>query len=288
FRPYNRGSKPTPEILRETAAGNPSYQYLAAYLMQAGGFNINSTSEDAWKTVLAALDDAEIETVSGPEAAATGRFALLRVRRPAEKAIDGAVIPTRQNRWQGYRRLSEPQIALLAKEVVKEIRLRGPFLSLADFVNRSIGPEAETTTKGAIQAAIERADINNTMKLDGKELLAADVVLNGYPSAMAGTGNNAIYAPGMISQGDVLSVIGSRITARGDTFRIRGYGEARDSTGSKVLATAWCEAVVQRVPDYVDATDQATIRFTDLNRVNQRFGRRYEIVAFRWLNPREV
>jgi hypothetical protein len=289
FKPYQPGGRTTPPQLKQTTAGNPAYQQLAAYLMLAGGFNINSTSVDAWKTVLAALDDAEIETVLGAEAAATGRFALLRVRRPAEKAIDGAPIVTRQSRWQGYRRLTEEQIEQLAEQIVAEVRARGPFLSMADFVNRGIGAESETTIKGALQAAIDRVKtINANVEIDGKELAAADVTANGYKSVLAGTGNNATYAPGMISQGDVLSLIGSRISVRGDTFRIRGYGEARDPGGRRVLATAWCEAVVQRVPDFVDAANSATTAFTELNPINRKFGRRYQIVAFRWLNPGEV
>jgi hypothetical protein len=55
-----------------------------------------------------------------------------------------------------------------------------------------------------------------------------------------------------------------------------------------VLATAWCEAIVQRVPDFVDATDQPTAIFKDLKPINQTFGRRYEIISFRWLTPSEV
>lgn len=288
FQPYNRGSNKTPESLKQTASGNPAYEELAAYLILNGGFNVNSASVDAWKAVLAALDEAEIETVLGAESASTGRYSLLRVRRPSEKAIDGALIATRQNRWQGYRRLTQGQIDSLAKEIVKEVRARGPFLSLADFVNRGFGPESELTAMGAIQAAIERTDINNSVKVDGKELAGTDVSLNGYKAVTSGIGNNAVYAPGMVSQGDVLSLIGSRITVRGDTFRIRGYGEARDTTGKQVLASAWCEAVVQRVPDYVDTADKATAKFVDLKPVNKRFGRRYEIVAFRWLSPSEV
>jgi hypothetical protein len=289
FKPYSR-SHTTPSILTQTAAGNPSYRYLAAYLILNGGFNVNSTSEDAWATVLASLQDAEIETVIGPEASATGRFALLRVRRPAEKAIDGAPIVTRQHRWQGYRRLSRVQINELAKQIVREVRFRGPFLSLADFVNRNLGPEGETTIKGAVQTAIDATDINNLTKVDGKDLLPAEVAGDSYKykSLQAGAGNTATAAPGMLTQGDVLSVIGSSITVRGDTFRIRGYGESRDRFGRRVLAAAWCEAVVQRVPDFVDASDHATAEFKELNPVNARFGRRYEIVAFRWLSPAEV
>jgi hypothetical protein len=288
FSPYNRGLQTTPELVKETAAGNPAYQRLAAYLMLAGGFNINSTSEDGWKAVLAALGDAEIDTVLGAAPPATGRYALLRVRRPAGKSIDDAPLPSRQIRWQGYRRLTEAQIDELAKETVKEIRSRGPFLSLADFVNRNIGPESDTTLKGALQAALDHTSINTAMQPDGKELLAKDVAANGYKAVMAGIGNSASHAPGFVTQGDILSSIGSRITVRGDTFRIRAYGEARDASSGPVLAKAWCEAVVQRVPDFVDRTALPHAKYSDLNDVNKRFGRRYEILSFRWLAPGEV
>lgn len=287
FTPYNHAPL-TPESLKQTTSGNPAYQDLAAYLMLAGGFNINSTSVAAWKAVLGALDEADIETVLGVDTASTDRYPLLRVRRPSEKGIDGAAVATHQLRWQGYRRLSSTQVDELAKEIVKEVRLRGPFLSLADFVNRNLGPESDLTLKGAVQAAIDNTTINTALAVEGKELVAADVGLNGYKSARAGLGNSAAMAPGMLTQGDVLSTIGARITARSDTFRIRGYGEARDPSGREVLATAWCEAIVQRVPDFVDATDQPTAAFKDLKPINQKFGRRYEIISFRWLAPAEV
>ncbi len=290
YSPYNRDSTTVPEAVKETAAGNPAYTKLAAYLMLAGGFNVNSTSENAWKAVLASLDGADIETVLGVDPAKADWYPTLRVRRPAEKNIDGDPLVTHQKNWQGYRRLSKTQVDELAKEIVKEIRTRGPFLSLADFVNRNLGAESDVTTlKGALQAAIDRTTINAAIKqVEGKELVAADVSLNGYKSVKAGIGNSAAHAPGIVTQGDVLSALGSRVTVRANTFRIRGYGETRDATGKVILAKAWCEAVVQRVPDFVDPADPAYAQYSTLNGVNKKFGRRYEIVSFRWLGPKEV
>jgi hypothetical protein len=212
------------------------------------------------------------------------------VRRPAEKNIADVALTTHQKNWQGYRRLTKTQVDELAKEIVKEIRTRGPFLSLADFVNRNLGAESDVTTlKGALQAAIDRTTINAAIKqVEGKELAAADVSVNGYKSVKACIGNSAAHAPGIVTQGDVLSALGARVTVRADTFRIRGYGETRDATGKVVLAKAWCEAVVQRVPDYVDPADLAHAQYSTLNGVNKKFGRRYEIVSFRWLGPKEV
>jgi len=79
----------------------------------------------------------------------------------------------------------------------------------------------------------------------------------------------------------------------------RAYGEALDSAG-KVTARAWCEAVVQRVPEYLDPANppeeparrlQADGSFEDnpgLTRTNRRFGRSFHIVDFRWLSAGEI
>ena len=56
---------------------------------------------------------------------------------------------------------------------------------------------------------------------------------------------------GDIRQADVLRALAPRLSARTDTFRIRSYGEVRDAD-DKIIASATCEAVVQRLPEYVD------------------------------------
>ena len=86
---------------------------------------------------------------------------------------------------------------------------------------------------------------------------------------------------------------------RDDTFRIRAYGEALDAKGN-VIARAWCEAIVQRLPEYCDRAnpDETPLReigndgaFKDSGRLsaeNLRFGRQFKIESFRWLNENEV
>ena len=91
----------------------------------------------------------------------------------------------------------------------------------------------------------------------------------------------------------MLTAIGSQINVRSDTFLIRTYGDARDASG-KIIATAWCEAVVQRLPEYVDLRDQPQaqngwpISTKQLTPANTQFGRRFEIRSFRWLKAQEV
>ena len=83
-------------------------------------------------------------------------------------------------------------------------------------------------------------------------------------------------------------MLGNAATPRSDTFTIRGYGEARDGA-NKLTASAVCEAVVQRVPEYLDAVDAAETAPGELaSNANKTFGRRFQIVSFRWLASNEI
>jgi hypothetical protein len=91
-------------------------------------------------------------------------------------------------------------------------------------------------------------------------------------------------------QGDVLQSIGSVLSARSDTFVIRTYGEVLNPLDSTAAprARAWCEAVVQRVPDYVDTSNPSTTAPAALNATNQTFGRRFKVISLRWLGPNDI
>ena len=271
----------------ERAGESDGWLAIASGLAIEGGFNVNSTSVEAWVAVLSSLRDESLSTADGT--AASGKFAALpRVRRPSEAGIDGAEIPTRQRRWQGFRQLDETAVRELATRIVAEVRARGPFLSLAEFVNRRLGPATdERSLSGAVEAAIHKAKLNELLAGDGIDLNAANLGTHAYPNPEAAHGPNTTAAPGSLTQGDVLTLLGSRLTTRGDTFIIRAYGDATDDTG-KVLARAWCEAVVQRVPAHVDPADPPEMPVNQLNPTNQRFGRAFKMVAFRWLAPDEV
>jgi hypothetical protein len=90
-----------------------------------------------------------------------------------------------------------------------------------------------------------------------------------------------------LTQADVLQPLAPVITCRSDTFIIRGYGETKDATG-KVIARAWCEAVVQRMPDFVDPSNAADTAMASLSLVNQTFGRRFLILSFRRIPSAEI
>ena len=272
------------------------YRRAGAYQLLRGAFNVNSTSIDAWKAELSsmsgeggsALSVSQVDAGQSIEPlAVTGepkgaRFSRFRLPNAQPGTVDA------ENYWQSPRDLSEVELTKLATEIVKQVRLRGPFLSMSDFVNRQPGPAGETSLKGALQAGIDKAGINSNSGIAGFDISANEVSSQKLSNPDAATGPSAQGAPGYLTQADLLSVMGNAVTVRSDTFVIRSYGDARDSSGN-VTATAWCEAVVQRMPEYVDSADLAEVRPVDLkSAMNRTFGRRFEIISFRWLSPNEV
>lgn len=244
---------------------------IAAHLSVDGAFNVNSTNVEAWTAVLSGLRGEAFE-VQGGEPSPSSQTAFPRFRHPTGKADDN---------WNGFRALDDAQIRTFAENLVREIRLRGPFLSLAEFVNRRV-EDSDLGKSGAIQAAIDAGKLNEQAK---QERFSTDK----YPSEAQNhiIANTGVGIPGFLTQADVLQSLAPVITVRSDTFTIRGYGEARDAAG-KVIARSWCEAVVQRSPQFVDPTDAADAAIASVTPTNQRFGRRFEIISFRQLAPSEI
>jgi hypothetical protein len=93
----------------------------------------------------------------------------------------------------------------------------------------------------------------------------------------------------------LLGALGPVLTARSDTFRIRAYGDVLNPVSGSTTseARAWCEAIVQRLPDYVDdsmpaATDLTAAPASSAKITNQTFGRRFKIVSFQWLSANDI
>jgi hypothetical protein len=316
--PWTRGSSPNNiSGLLAKSANEPkddAYKKAAATQLLNGAFNINSTSKAAWMAVLGGLDRQTLTSLLfngsavtvAPNGMTTSSPFLTRSRMPASSSAAANVAnPERFKFWNGGCELTRGELEALAAGIVREVKRRGPFLSLAEFVNRRIGSESDLTLKGAIQAAIDDApgigDLNADSQGSRKDrfadlsrkLAAADI--NGIPYAypQAALGHTATGANGALDQLAVLNQIGATISARSDTFRIRSYGDAIDAKGN-ILARVWCEAVVQRVPEYVatkaengnDPWDSAATG--TLHTVNRDFGRRFEVRSFRWLSENEI
>ena len=133
----------------------PHPKYLARTSLYDGGFNVNSTSRAAWRAVLGGLRGQTLPDAATP--AAPTVTALTKFARAFGPADSSGNDP-----WSQYRELSDAQIDELAGRVVEEVRIRGPFMSLGDFINRRLVNNDTFGLKGALQAAIDKSSINNT------------------------------------------------------------------------------------------------------------------------------
>ena len=278
--PFFSGIIPTQEAINN----------LASYLRVDGLFNVNSTSVEAWKAVLGSLKNRPIvvRNESGVEsiAAKDGKTPVANIGAPRDIIVsDDAAINPQQ--WYGRRVLTDDDIKSLAQGIVKEVRKRGPFLSLADFVNRRVGTDKDLARAGAIQNALDSSDVTiNKNQNTGRAVDAATAGRFLFPEAEKGAKNYG--APSIVKQGDILTSIAPVLSVRSDTFIIRAYGEALDIKG-KVTARAWCEAVVERDRDYTNPADSMETLPANLTQAtNKNFGRRFNVVSFRWLNSSEI
>jgi hypothetical protein len=406
----------------ESATSPPAslrdFDTSAAHLSNFGALNVNSTSVEAWKALLTAFRDLDLGN-SPPgtvpiartldpigNAIQFGFNGTNSTFTPSIKASDIGAAANNKNYEKltnGFRYLTDGMIQILAERIVDEVRLRGPFLSLADFVNRRLvapqgsrnsgspwfqartngwatgnfsasGATSDTFGRsninlvmdfispdydpfiglqglsGTLQRAIDLSGINggvNDSRLGwkGDQTLSSGDLFNdtvflprirntgpaakiemqapndssntqSYTSTGVGGNVNATGgliqrltteptlrshldtehlagapagevglvlqgAPGFVTQGDLLAMIGPALTPRGDTFLIRTYGDVTDKSG-KVVSRAWLEAIVQREVEPVKPASGDQYRYTD------KFGRKFKVVKMRWLSPEDV
>lgn len=275
---------------------------IAAHLMVEGPFNVNSTSVTAWKALFFSLKGQQVSYLDAESALSIGMNLDHAVPEgvplpggplPNGKSYKGSSSdPSDREQWTGFRELTDTEIEELATAMVKQVKLRGPFLSLSDFINRRLDDSSSATQfalKGALQAAIDdpAVSINEGFRDDRRKFTNAEksFVTTEFPEAMEGP--IAYGSSAYVDQADMLRNFPAQLTPRGDTFVIRAYGDSLDSEGN-ILARAWCEATVQRTPAYVDGVDEPEVKQADLSSQNQDFGRKFIIVQFRWLNSSEI
>jgi hypothetical protein len=100
--------------------------------------------------------------------------------------------------------------------------------------------------------------------------------------------NVAEFSSQWLTPADVMTALAPFLFARSDTFIIRAYGEAINPATSTVEGRAWCEALVQRMPEWVDKTQPEETAPVDLNDLNRSLGRRFQVVSFRWLTRADI
>ncbi|HVS51662.1 MAG TPA: hypothetical protein VHD62_04850 [Opitutaceae bacterium] len=268
--------------------------HTSKFLMQGGAFNVNSVDPLAWTAVLrahrfpapssfkyldadagtgTAADDAIASVQSGD--AQFFRFSQsAQETYKAEAGNSGGTAATELFR-QGMRTLTPTDVSALAQQV-------------GDLVSKKHKNTDDTQAPPGPFRSLEEF-LKPWPLFGGQSLLE---------NAVANTGLNAAvaeFSSQFLTQADIMTALAPVLFPRSDTFVIRAYGEALNPITSTAAAPvvegrAWCEAIVQRVPEYFNATaDDATASPNALNDpLNAIYGRRFKIVSFRWLTRSDI
>jgi len=278
----------------------------AQYLFQEGAFNFNSTSIEAWQAVLqgntiydwtwtrnrgtsseASADRLNLETAffrlsfSGhlrsesftkwefpfelyedelsvgddyPFLEETEKELVFRNPDPANPIKDW-----RPAASLGHRELDASATLNLATKIIEKLKLRGrPFSSFKEFANAGLLQEAiDETSINAVDPTARYIDASTDKRLPKN-------------------------ATAFLSQADLLSALSPAMSARSDTFRIRSYASIQSPLNQSTVARAYCEAIVQRVPERFDG---------DAGRIMENaegFGRRFKIINIQWLDASQL
>lgn len=179
----------------------------AELLVVDGAFNVNSTSVEAWKAVFSNLGGVirNNDEAGALEAPFPGMQTNVQAHDTDDNIFtlseahvsytnlhpsEGGNLERAKRVYNGFRNLTEAEIQALAERMVEEVKIRGPFVSLAQFVNRTLegdldprarGPlptqnlnhgewvadQRDTRLKGTLQAAIDGAAIEGSLDYNG-------------------------------------------------------------------------------------------------------------------------
>ena len=290
--------------------------YSSRFLMQAGGFNVNSTRQAAWRAMLSGLRfsgpkpfqrvevDERVVPTNCTGSQADGSQPVINETLIDSTLADGAGIGGPaffrfpQSAQETYGCSTGSIDGLLSKQTFRQ-GVRGGGDS-----SGGGGPQQLTTTQVERLAQLIVSLVRNKVAVSGPfrsldEFLAPQTQFGGaslLEKAIADAGINsaAISAsvvprfsdPGFgsltLTPADVMTALAPYLRTRSDTFVVRAYGEVINPATAAVTARAWCEATVQRFPEPVAAGDMvAAPNVTG-------FGRRFKITQFRWLSPSDI
>ncbi len=144
--------------------------------------------------------------------------------------------------------------------------------------------------------------------IDGNVLAPRSVLEAAIAEAGINT-NVPEFSSQWLTQADIMTALAPTLFARSDTFVIRTYGEVLNPATSAVEGRAWCEAVVQRLPEYFaepstftgdalasafeppppdPATPEVIPEATAAQKLNKQLGRRFKVISFRWLTRNDI
>ncbi len=286
----------------------------AAHVLNDGAFNINSTSVKAWAALLHSFAGQDLlvfspftgevyrhndqfansplgsfysrfssapgatffgrENIAGTPARSIWRNSLrelkpLNLEFPLNNEFTYQFWSEVNDPGQGGQSYNHAAMAM-AEIIVDKIRSYGNpvFGTVAEFIGSGILQDAIDEVRWQTSGGGGIAEVGLNWYFDGAEWRR-------IPRA----------SPSFLTQDDLLATLGSVLTARSDTFIVRAYGDAHNPVTGRVEARAWLEAVVQRVPTPINP-DASGVE--PQNPSTDRFGRKFEVVQFRWLEPDEI
>jgi len=314
------GARPTINDVRATSAvvasEDPDVPSVTGdamssrFFLQGAVFNANSTQRQAWIGVLRGIrftaplaftyldalsasgtaDDTALASVQSNDAQF---FRFSQSAQETYKAEAGSAesgefsTPSVANTHlfrKGMRTLTADQVRDLAEKIVELIAIKhnasapegGPFRSLDEFLAPSTlfaGADAAGNAlapRSLLEAAIEAAQLNRE-------------------EALGLVSTSAEFSSQWLTQADIMTALAPILFVRSDTFLIRTYGEAVNPATGAVEGRAWGEATVQRVPEYFEPAANEPYALPDsLSDLNQRYGRRFKVVSFRWLTRSDI
>lgn len=302
----NGGATSTTDLYNKYVNNANAWKNIASHLEVEGMFNVNSTSVTAWRALLGHAYKQKTPYTNGSSSvtlSSEGNYPISRMSIAGDSKAGTAGASggfSGATEFAGYRQLDGTQLDAFAQLIVDQVRLRGPFLSLSEFVNRQLS-SGNLALAGAIESALNEMAKNNSTNfyanliagldspLDKKFATATppDAAAAEYKFPAAAVGISVFGIPGWTRQADVLRPLAPLLSARDDTFTIRAYGDARDKSGN-ITARATCEAIVRRSRDYCDSADSSDLAAPPSQQANKTFGRRFNIMNYRWLSPSEI
>ncbi len=287
--------------------------FSSKHLLQTGAFNVNSVSKVAWAAVLRGVrflstnnftylnlststgttpvsSGDTTTTISDPALTNSRVAAFARFAQSAQETYesnddylqadpngDGVLLNTPLYR-RGIRFLTSAQVSSLAGAIVTLVQRKhadsGPFVTLEQFLGPSplfsyTDENGEARQRSLLEQAIVDADLNSDANLGL-------------------TDTTGEFSSQWLTQADIMTALAPVLFTRSDTFVIRAYGETVNPTTGNVEGRAWCEAIVQRHPEYVDKSQPEETSPADLNEVNAALGRRFKVMSFRWLTKADI
>lgn len=286
----------------------------ARYTLQGGGFNLNSTDPDAWAAVLRSVRftpghefqylDTDLIKGTAPDTATlsvTADAGFLRFSHSAQEvykttpgylhtatgSTNSFTVHTEYYRI-GLHTFDAAGVTVLANKITDLVKAHlsasGPFRSVEEFLSPTIIPaipddptSVQTTGPSLLEQAIKDLGYNVDPSTTTTDPVTGVTTTADYP-----------FCSITLTQSDIMTALAPVLFVRSDTFTVRAYGEALNPTTGASEGKAWCEAVVQRLPEPFAPANPNQPSDPEYITPPGDSGRRFKIISLRWLTKSDI